>query len=40
MLHKGHVILIESLQKLKELHKQERLEEIFLRLVEDEQRKG
>ncbi len=39
MLHKGQVILIESMQKLKELHKQERLEEIFIRLVEDEQRK-
>jgi ABC-2 type transport system ATP-binding protein len=40
ILHKGQVILIESMAKLKELHKQLRLEEIFLRLVEEEQRKG
>jgi ABC-2 type transport system ATP-binding protein len=40
MLHKGHVMLIESVATLKEQHKQQRLEEIFIHLVEEEHRKG
>lgn len=40
ILHKGQIILIESVEKLKEQHKQQKLEEIFIRLVEEEQRKG
>ncbi len=39
MLHKGRVILIESVKKLKEQHEQRKLEDIFIRLVEEEQRK-
>lgn len=40
VLHKGHVVLIESVKKLKDRHNQQKLEEIFIHLVEEEQRKG
>ncbi len=40
VLHKGQVILIESVKKLREQHNQQKLEEIFIHLVEEEQRKG
>lgn len=40
VLHQGHIILIESVKKLKEKHQQKKLEEIFIHLVEEEQRKG
>lgn len=39
VLHKGRVILIESVKKLKEQHDQQRLEDIFIHLVHDEEQK-
>ncbi len=40
VLHHGKVSLIESLDKLKAEHGENKLEDIFIKLVEDEQRKG
>lgn len=40
VLHHGKVILIESLAKLKAEHGENKLEDIFIKLVEDESRKG
>jgi ABC-2 type transport system ATP-binding protein len=37
ILHQGKVLLVESMAKLKEIHKQQRLEEIFIRLVHDQE---
>ena len=39
ILHQGKVILVESIAALKEKHQQNKLEDIFIQLVEDEQRK-
>lgn len=40
ILHKGRIILTESVEKLKARHEEEKLEDIFLRFVEEERRKG
>jgi len=40
VLHKGQIIRIESVAALKAQHNQQKLEEIFIHLVEEEQRKG
>jgi len=39
MLHRGKVILIESVATLKSQHHDDKLEDIFIELVEDEQKK-
>lgn len=40
MLHKGKVVLIETVATLKAQNEQKKLEDIFLRLVEEARRKG
>ena len=40
MLSQGKVLLTESVAALKEQHEQQKLEDIFIKLVEEEQRKN
>ncbi len=39
VLHQGRVILIESIEKLKSKHEHQKLEDIFLKLIQEEQQK-